>query len=114
MDPRWQRLRLLHRWSFGLWLGWIPFGALVMSLQDRYLPPPKALIVALTYMGAFAITGWVFAFSPCPNCGDAFAFGFRSFFRWQAPWAPRCVHCDARIGDPISKPDVRVRWAACL
>jgi hypothetical protein len=77
-----------------------------MSLEGRFLPPPFTLALALAYLAAFMVTGWVFAFSTCPNCGDAFAFGFGFRWRWQVPWAPRCIHCDARIGDPIAHPGV--------
>lgn len=92
----------------GLWLGALPFGVLVLSIRDRYLSPPGDVIVGLTYMGVFGVASAFYAFATCPNCGNAFSFGFPKRFRWQSPWAPRCVHCDARIGDPISKPDVRV------
>src|SRR4051794_22080229 len=105
MDPRWRRLQLLHRLSFGLWLGWLPFVMLIVSVQDRYLPPRVGLVVILVYMAAFAIPSWVFTLLTCPNCGKSFAFGgfAMSRWRWQAPWAPRCVNCDARIGDPIEQ-----------
>lgn len=102
MDP-WRRLRLLHRLTFGMWLGWLPFVFIVMSVQDRYLAPPRAMIAALTYMGAFAVVSWTFAFSSCPKCGKPFAFGFR--LRWRAPWGKlTCIHCDAAIGDPVDQP----------
>jgi len=99
MDSRWRRLRLLHRLAFGLWLGWLPFGALVMSLQNSRLSPSSAIALALGYMAAFLVTSWIFSSLTCPNCGKTFAFGSRS--RRFVPWAPRCVHCNARIGAPI-------------
>jgi hypothetical protein len=109
MDPRWRRLLLLHRWAFGLWLGWLPFGAVVMVLQGRYLPPPVAIILALIYLGAFAATGWTLSFSACPNCGQTFLFDSNRRLRWQSPFAlPRCYHCNAQIGDPIAQSDVHV------
>src|SRR5512142_1665474 len=99
MDPRWRRLRLLHRLAFGLWLGWLPV-VVVMTLQNARLRPPSAIVLALGYMVAFLVTNWIFSSLACPNCGRTFAFGSRS--RRFVPWAPRCVHCDARIGAPIA------------
>lgn len=37
-DPFWRRLRRLYRWSLGLGLGWLPYGATMLSLEDRLLP----------------------------------------------------------------------------
>ena len=99
MDPRWSRLQRLHRWTMGLWLGWLPLGVLMISLQDRILPSSLVVIVLLTYMAAFGITGWVLAFAACPNCDQPFLVGR---FRLQVPWALHCSHCNARIGDPIA------------
>ena len=75
-----------------------------MALQDRYLPPPSALIIVVVYMAAFAGTGWALSFTPCPNCGHDFGFGRGTFDKWQLPWAPRCEHCGVKLGAPISTP----------
>ena len=105
MDARWRRLRLLHRLTFALWLGWLPLVAVVLS----HISPRSKLVVSLAYLGALFIAGGLYTFSPCPSCGKPFAFNLGARFRWHAPWAPRCLHCDARIGDPIPGRDDHVR-----
>lgn len=102
MDPRWRWLRLIHRWTFGLWLGWLPFGMLLLTVGERFLPSAVITIALFTYFGAFAVTAWTFSFLRCPKCRNPFLFKGLGFGAWQAPWAPRCVHCGARIGDPLT------------
>jgi hypothetical protein len=95
----WRTLRRRFRWMLGLWLGWLPFGVLVMRLQDSVLPPPWSIGVALAYLGAFMVAGLRYSLSRYPRYGHTFALGFRG--RRTPAWAPRCLHCGIRLGAPL-------------
>ena len=85
----------------GLWLGWLPFGSLVMHLQESVLPPPWSVVVALAYLGSFMAAGLRFGGTRCPACGRPFVSLFARKVR--APWSWRCDNCGARIGEPLGR-----------
>lgn len=101
-DP-WRAIRRRYRWAIGLWLGWIPCGIVLIQLQDRILPAPWPLALALAYMTGFVVAGARLARSTCPACDRRFRPMNRSAPRY-APWSRRCQSCGARIGDPVSPP----------
>ena len=103
MDPRWRRVRRWHRLSLGMWLGWLPYGAVMIGLGERALPRLMSEILIGAYMLAFVVSGGLAAFALCPACGNTFGIGGR-VFRFDAPWAPRCRHCGAKIGEPLEAP----------
>jgi hypothetical protein len=95
----WHPLRVRRRIVVGLWLGWLPFGGLLMTLQDRFLPSPWAALIGVAYLAGFMIAGvWVSGLR-CPRCHHDFA----PLFVWKprAIWNWRCDSCRAEIGDPL-------------
>ena len=100
LDPRWRQVRLLHRWSFGMWIGWLPFAITLISLEDRFLPQVVP-ILGILYVAVFLGVSMASSHARCPRCNELFFFRFALQWRWEAPWAPRCAHCEARIGDSL-------------
>jgi DNA-directed RNA polymerase subunit RPC12/RpoP len=84
----------------GLWLGWVPFGVLVLNLQDTVLPPPWSAAAMFAYLAGFAMSGLRFGATPCPHCGHRFVEPMSLKFR--SPWIWRCDHCGTKLGAPRS------------
>lgn len=101
MDPRWRRLRWLQVSRLVLLLGWLPFGMIVVFGLDRHGWSALALSVGGVYVMVVGATSWMFTRSTCPCC--QWKFSTDQWIRWQSPFEPRCIHCDARIGDPITQ-----------
>jgi len=104
-DP-WRPLRVWRRMVIGLWLGWLPFAALLIHLQETVLRPPWAVYVGVGYLSLFLICGVCANLCRCPKCGERFGrlvYSVRERFSLpsRAPWAWRCDKCDTPLGDPI-------------
>lgn len=96
-DP-WQTLRVRRRWMVALWIGWLPFGLLLMELQESLLPAPWPFLLALGYLASFWVSSLRFAATRCPRCRRVFA----PFFSFQVRgWSRLCNSCGTAIGDPF-------------
>lgn len=95
----WHPLRTRRRVVVGLWLGWLPFGGLLMTLQDRVLPGGLAALIGIAYLAVFMVAAVGVSGLRCPRCHRTFA----PLFTWRprAIWNWRCDRCRAEIGDPI-------------
>lgn len=103
-DP-WRRLRV-HRWIlFGGWLGWLPYGILIMNLRRATgvaaLPP----IMMASYALAWLANGIALGFMPCPRCGRRFSsrkdFGNRYAKGYSNAFTRRCLNCGQRAYQPL-------------
>ena len=81
---RWRRLLLL------IFLGYIPGVWLISTSLTRYLNWEHAeMVIALSWMFAFAVIGIRFTLWPCPRCGR----GFFATWWYSNQFARKCVHC---------------------
>jgi hypothetical protein len=88
-EQQWREYRRLQRLALGLWLGWIPFGAVVFALTSSFRPEILTVGLLSAWMAVFVIAGMREGNFRCPRCG-------RKFFskKWyHNGWASRCLHC---------------------
>jgi hypothetical protein len=88
-EAQWRRYRQVQRLTFGLLLGWLPYGALVLTLTGRFgsdaltfgLIAPWALALMISMVCAGNLR--------CPRCGKRFFRKRRAGSRWTS----ECLHC---------------------
>ena len=97
-DPRWRHVWIFHRLMVGGLLGWLPLGAVLLSLNGSAAPSFGATVVGFAYFASFGAVAVTYGVSTCPNCRHNFVSGTR----WAMLLDPRCARCNARIGDPIT------------
>ena len=89
-----RRIRSLRRLFWFLWAAYIPVaGGTMIVLMRLGVPENAAVMVAVAWLGAFAVVGILHGLSKCPRCKE-------SCFRralWSNPWATRCMHCGVRL-----------------
>jgi hypothetical protein len=87
MELEWQKHKRLTRINWGLFFGWIPFGAFVMSFFQR---------LGFILLGAYAITLVVIANIAgnfhCPRCGYRF-YAMGPWGLGHNTFARRCRNC---------------------
>lgn len=96
--PAWRRYRA---WRAAMWavaFSYLPGVALVGSLVRKLtLSDTAILVVAFTWMGAYALCGIRVGWARCPRCRNRLHI-------WRMgvnPFSSRCRHCGIRIGqDP--------------
>ena len=64
MKVSWTAIRWLRRFTLTLWLGWIPFGLVVIDHQERIASP--AGLLAFSSYGVFLVLGLVYSLSALP------------------------------------------------
>jgi hypothetical protein len=86
---QWQRYRYWVRMFWGLFLGWLPFGAVLGGVA--LLVQSDALVYPLlfAYAVAWVASGIVASNFRCPRCGKTFFWSLR----YRNPFARQCVHC---------------------
>lgn len=71
--------------------GFLPAGLCASFLSKALISSDKLMIpVALCWMAAYTIAGYLLAQFPCPRCGLPFFYSGR---RRYAPWTRECLHC---------------------
>lgn len=119
----WRDLRFRRRLFWGLFAGYLPFGAALAALvtQAGYTPDGKLAVFLVPYMALWAGSGMWMSFFKCPRCNSMF---FRragmGLFVYHNPYASACLSCNLPIysktdpGDrprPILVPNHRPRTA---
>lgn len=99
-EKAWRRHRIVTRWCWGLFLGWLPYGVLVGFPSERviarwHLPGWLAFIPFVAYMLAFLVVGNVQARFRCPRCGSRF-YAFGPFGLGHNGFARKCSNCQLR------------------
>jgi hypothetical protein len=89
-EEQWQRYRRNSRAVWFFWLGWLPFGALVVFPAMRFTGSEKlGFGLGFAWMLAFGVFGIRAGNFRCPRCGNKF-FSTRWY---QNSWSFKCVHC---------------------
>lgn len=89
---QWRDLKRRTRVSFGVWLGIIPFGFVVMlantkmGLSDKYVP----YILGSYGIGWAVLAIWQSSFL-CPRCGEWFFR--RANYSYHNPFSRKCLNC---------------------
>lgn len=86
----WQRFQQREWVTFLLWIGYIP-GVLAIGypLSLIFHSDVPVMVVAASWMLAFAVAGSLVGAFRCPRCGKPF---FRTWW-YHNGFARRCVHC---------------------
>jgi hypothetical protein len=87
-EPDLRRIRLRRRIALGLFIGFLPWGVLVLTL----LPGLLALGLLLVWGAAWLVSLLLWGCSVCPRCKRWF-FARTPFLRTR-PFADACVNCD--------------------
>lgn len=83
-----------------MWLGWLPFVALLIWLQNHVLRAPFPLAIGIAYLLTFMAFGTAYSFLLCPLCGRSFGYAFGG--RWRSPFSSACSHCGTVLGQPLN------------
>ena len=77
----------------GLWVGACPFWAIDILILGHAFGVSAAFFLMLAYICAFIGVTGMYAFTPCPMCGDPIRY--RPGARGGGPLSIRCLHCGA-------------------
>jgi hypothetical protein len=95
-EEKWKILRRRSGIFFWMWIGWIPYGALVMLGLDWLKLDRLVPYFLIPYMLAWAVMGVSMSNFPCPACGKTF---FRKNFLglpYNNIWTSKCLHCGVK------------------
>jgi hypothetical protein len=93
----WAKHRLHNRMALGLWLGWIPYGSLLMLVLVVWLHLSPGFMVAagVPYLVALVIVGNRASVFRCPRCGSRF-YAWGPFGLGRNGFARKCRNCGLR------------------
>ena len=95
-EDSWRVFRWLRGLTIGLWLGWLPFGVLVVDRLQFAAAERLAIALLLVYVASFLTAGLLLTRWPCPRCHKSFVWNPRH--RRRSLWPTTCAHCDLRVG----------------
>ena len=111
-DEHWRQHRRHNRAVLLLWLGWLPFGGLVVSPAMQVTGSENfGFALAGAWMLAFLTSGARAGNFRCPRCGKQFF----SKSWYHNGWSAKCLHCGLPKGSgskrrPLDSPATPRGW----
>jgi hypothetical protein len=112
-DPNYvARWRSYRRWRLAAiisYLGWVPYGLLVMFTADAFgvgRSSPVRLVPMFAWLLFFAVVAVGLSTMRCPRCEETFFMRMPWPGHW--PFAGRCLHCELpkwATCDPVDRHD---------
>lgn len=90
----WAKHRRYTRLSWGLFLGWIPYGGLIggIFLAWLHLPSSFAFAAVVPYVLALITVSQIVSMFRCPRCGSRF-YAWGPFGLGRNGFARKCRNC---------------------